>query len=97
MRKINGFDARDPHDLDREAHALHLRQNARINLVVERHVRRMRSDVGYGRRADLGAPKIAFIVVLIRVRGGDSAEQCAHGHGQRGHGLTETSHDIPFS
>ena len=79
--------------LDTEAHVLDLVHLRRVDPVVERHVRRLRSRI---RHPHVGQrDRIVLIRDIRRVRGGDAPEQCACGHGQRRHGLSETPHDIP--
>ena len=92
-------DIRDPLHLHAEAHILDLTHLRWIDRIVERHVRRMRAHIRHphvGQRDRIILIRDT-VINIIRVRGGDSAEQCARGHGQRGHGLTETPHGIPFS
>ena len=94
-RLFHRGDVSDALHLHAEAHILDLTHLRWIDRIVERHVRRMRAHI---RHPHVGQrDRIVLIRDIRRVRGGDPAEQCARGHGQRGHGLAETPHDIPFS
>ena len=98
--RLDWRDVGDALHLDAEAHILDLTHLRWVDRIVERHVRRMRAYIRHphvGQRDRIVLIRDTVRNKIIRVRGGDSAEQCARGHGQRGDGLAETSHGIPFS